>query len=64
MKLKTRILDAYFLRQIGRKGIVATEKEVRRFLDETGWRFYDIDAMVKNFTQWRSRVSEMDIRVE
>lgn len=58
MKLKTRILDSYFLNQIRKKGIEATQKEVTKFFDETGWRLYDIDSTVKNFTAWRKNLTQ------
>ncbi|MGK7397183.1 MAG: hypothetical protein ACNS62_21585 [Candidatus Cyclobacteriaceae bacterium M3_2C_046] len=53
MHLKTRILDKYFLKQIKKKGIEATEKEVYRFFNENGWRLYDMDSMLNSFTKWR-----------
>lgn len=64
MRLKMRILDSYFLSQIKKKGIKATEKEVTQFFEETGWRFYDLDSMVKNFTNWRKIKEKVEVRVE
>jgi hypothetical protein len=53
MKLKNRILDYYFLSLIKKKGIQASKTEVTQFFDEKGWRFYDLDSMMKNFIEWR-----------
>jgi len=59
-----RILDSYFLSQITKKGIKATEKEVTRFFEETGWRFYDLDSMLNRFNGWRKIQKNMQVRVE
>lgn len=64
MRAKVRILDSYFLSQIKKKGINATEKEVTRFFEETGWKFYDLDSMLKNFNSWRKIQENMEVRVE
>lgn len=54
MHLKTRVLDKYFLDQITKKGIKASQKEVTKFFDENGWRLYDFDRMIKRFNNWKS----------
>jgi hypothetical protein len=53
MMIKKRILDSHFLSQIRKKGVHATEMEVTQFFDETGWRFYDSESMMRNFVNWR-----------
>ena len=64
MKIKKRILDSYFLSQIRKKGVQASEVEVTRFFEETGWRFYDFDSMTKDFLSWRTVKQKVEVGVD
>jgi hypothetical protein len=53
MTNKRRMLDSYFLSQIRKKGFQASENEVTRYFEDTGWRFYGFETMMKDFSCWR-----------
>lgn len=64
MTKKKRILDSYFLSQMRRKGIQAEETEVTRYFEDTGWRLYDMDSMMRKFLSWRKANQKVEVEVE
>jgi hypothetical protein len=57
MERKRRFLDNYFYQKIKNLGFQTSLNEVTKFFNETGWRLYDMETMIKSFQKWQGKVS-------